>query len=148
MTMPADPRAVLRSPDYTRLLVLAALIGAPIAAAAWGFLWLVGEAQEWLYTNLPSGLGFDDQPTWWPLPLLALAGRPGLALAASPDFDAASWIPVGCDNPDLISHTSPASSEFVGDGQAPAAFYAFDQNFLYFRYRMDVSPSGPGGFAV
>jgi H+/Cl- antiporter ClcA len=74
MTMPADPRAVLRSPDYTKLLVLAALIGAPIAAAAWGFLWLVSEAQEWLYTDLPSGLGFDDQPTWWPLPLLALAG--------------------------------------------------------------------------
>lgn len=74
MTMPADPRAALRSPDYTKLLVLAALIGAPIAAAAWGFLWLVGEAQEWLYTDLPSGLGFDDQPTWWPLPLLALAG--------------------------------------------------------------------------
>jgi H+/Cl- antiporter ClcA len=74
MTMPADPRAALRSPDYTKLLALAALIGAPIAAAAWGFLWLVGEAQEWLYTDLPSGLGFDDQPTWWPLPLLALAG--------------------------------------------------------------------------
>jgi H+/Cl- antiporter ClcA len=74
MTMPADPRAVLRSPDYTKLLVLAAIIGAPIAAAAWGFLWLVNEAQEWLYTDLPSGLGFDDQPTWWPLPLLALAG--------------------------------------------------------------------------
>jgi len=74
MTMPADPRAVVRSPDYIRLLVLAALIGAPIAAAAWGFLWLVGEAQEWLYTDLPNGLGFDDQPTWWPLPLLALAG--------------------------------------------------------------------------
>ncbi|HKA82507.1 MAG TPA: chloride channel protein [Acidimicrobiales bacterium] len=72
--MPADPRAVVRSPDYIRLLVLAALIGAPIAAAAWGFLWLVGEAQEWLYTDLPNGLGFDDQPTWWPLPLLALAG--------------------------------------------------------------------------
>jgi H+/Cl- antiporter ClcA len=74
MTMPADPRAVLRTPDYTRLLVLAAVIGAPIAAAAWGFLWLVDELQEWLYTDLPSGLGFDEQPTWWPLPLLALAG--------------------------------------------------------------------------
>jgi H+/Cl- antiporter ClcA len=74
MTMPADPRAVLRTPDYTKLLVLAAIIGAPIAAAAWGFLWLVDEAQEWLYTDLPSGLGFDEEPTWWPLPLLALAG--------------------------------------------------------------------------
>ncbi|MGH9227524.1 MAG: chloride channel protein [Acidimicrobiales bacterium] len=74
MTMPADPRAVLRTPDYAKLLVLAAIIGAPIAAAAWGFLWLADEAQEWLYTDLPSGLGFNEQPTWWPLPLLALAG--------------------------------------------------------------------------
>jgi H+/Cl- antiporter ClcA len=74
MTMSADPRAVLRTPDYTKLLVLAAIIGAPIAAVAWGFLWLVDEAQEWLYTDLPSGLGFDEVPTWWPLPLLALAG--------------------------------------------------------------------------
>ncbi len=74
MTMPADPRAVLRSPGYVRLLVLAAVIGAPISAAAWGFLWLVDELQEWLYTDLPDDLGFDGVPMWWPLPLLALAG--------------------------------------------------------------------------
>jgi H+/Cl- antiporter ClcA len=74
MTMPADPHAVLRTPGYLRLLVLAAIIGAPIAAAAYGFLWLVDEAQDWLYTDLPNDLGFDGEPTWWPLPLLALAG--------------------------------------------------------------------------
>ncbi|MGH9215470.1 MAG: chloride channel protein [Acidimicrobiales bacterium] len=72
--MPADPHAVLRTPGYLRLLVLAAIIGAPIAAAAYGFLWLVDEAQDWLYTDLPNDLGFDGEPTWWPLPLLALAG--------------------------------------------------------------------------
>jgi H+/Cl- antiporter ClcA len=71
---PSDPRAVLQTPGYVKLLVLAAIIGAPIAAAAYGFLWLVGELQEWLYTDLPSGLGFDGEPMWWPLPLLALAG--------------------------------------------------------------------------
>jgi chloride channel protein, CIC family len=74
MTMPSDPRAVLRTRGYVTLLVLAAIIGAPIAAAAWCFLWLVDQLQEWLYTDLPSGLGFDKEPTWWPLPLLALAG--------------------------------------------------------------------------
>lgn len=74
MTMPADPHAVLRTPGYTRLLVLAAVIGAPIAAAAYGFLWLVDELQDWVYGDLPRDLGFDGQPTWWPLPLLALAG--------------------------------------------------------------------------
>lgn len=74
MTMPADPHAVLRTPAYLKLLVLAAVIGAPIAAAAWGFLWVVDEAQDWLFTDLPDDLGFDSVPTWWPLPLLALAG--------------------------------------------------------------------------
>jgi hypothetical protein len=38
MAMPADPHAVLRTPGYTKLLVFAASIGAPIAAAAYGFL--------------------------------------------------------------------------------------------------------------
>jgi H+/Cl- antiporter ClcA len=74
MTMPADPHAVLRSPGYLKLLVLAAVIGAPIAAAAYGFLWVVDELQDWLFTDLPDDLGFDGAPTWWPLPLLALAG--------------------------------------------------------------------------
>src|SRR3954447_11617243 len=74
VTMPVDPHAVLRSPAYSRLLVLAAIIGAPIAAAAWGFLWLVDQLQDWFFTDLPVDLGFDAAPTWWPVPLLALAG--------------------------------------------------------------------------
>jgi hypothetical protein len=74
MTTPSDPRAALRTPGYVRLLVLAAIMGAPIAAAAYGFLPLVAELQDWLYSDLPSGLGFDGVPRWSPLPLLALAG--------------------------------------------------------------------------
>ncbi len=34
----------------------------------------MSELQDLLYTDLPSGLGFDDPPAWWPAPLLALAG--------------------------------------------------------------------------
>ena len=74
VSTPSSPRAVLHSPGYVKLLVLAATIGAPIAAAAYGFLWLVSELQDWLYTDLPRHLGFDEEPLWWPLPLLALAG--------------------------------------------------------------------------
>ena len=74
MTMPADAHAVMRSPDYVKLLVLAAIVGAPIAAAAYGFLWVVDELQDWLFTDLPGDLGFDRVPTWWPVPLLVLAG--------------------------------------------------------------------------
>jgi H+/Cl- antiporter ClcA len=56
------------------LLVLAALIGAPVSAIAYGFLELVGLLQEAVFEDLPEALGFDSAPTWWPLPLLAVSG--------------------------------------------------------------------------
>jgi H+/Cl- antiporter ClcA len=65
---------MLRSRSYVRLLVLAAVLGVPISAAAYGFLALVGGLQEWLFSDLPQALGFDGAPLWWPLPLLTLAG--------------------------------------------------------------------------
>jgi H+/Cl- antiporter ClcA len=75
VTTPApDPAALLRSRSYVRLLVLAAVIGAPISAVAYGFLALVAKLQQWVFTDLPSGLGFHGAPLWWPLPPLALAG--------------------------------------------------------------------------
>ncbi len=70
----ADPVAVLRSRSYLALLAMAAIIGVPISAIAWGFLALVSKLQGWLYTSLPSGLGFHGEPPWWPLPLLAVSG--------------------------------------------------------------------------
>lgn len=72
--MPPDPLALLRSRSYVQLLVVAALIGVPVSAVAYGFLKLVAWLQEELFTDLPKTLGFDAAPTWWPLPLLALSG--------------------------------------------------------------------------
>jgi H+/Cl- antiporter ClcA len=71
---PPDPAAVLRSRSYIALLVLAAILGVPISAAAYGFLALVAGLQEWLFTDLPEALGLSGAPWWWPLPLLTLAG--------------------------------------------------------------------------
>jgi H+/Cl- antiporter ClcA len=71
---PQDPAAILRSRRYVGLLVLAAVLGVPISAAAYGFLALVAKLQEWVFTDLPRALGFDGTPLWWPLPLLTLAG--------------------------------------------------------------------------
>ena len=45
-----------------------------VSIASWGFLELVHSIQEWVFTDLPDGLGFDTVPWWWPLPWLALAG--------------------------------------------------------------------------
>jgi H+/Cl- antiporter ClcA len=66
--------AILRSTEYLRLLLLAAVIGVPVSAVAYGFLKLVGLLQEWVFTSVPKGLGFAGTPAWWPLPLLAIAG--------------------------------------------------------------------------
>jgi H+/Cl- antiporter ClcA len=70
----ADPLAPLRQRAYLSLLVFAAVLGIPIAAFAYGFLNLTGNLQRWTYTDLPHGLGFDTVPTWWPLPVLLVAG--------------------------------------------------------------------------
>lgn len=71
---PADPLALLRGRRYVALLVLAAILGVPIAAFAYGFLKLVAMLQNAVFTQLPSGLGFHGEPLWWPLLPLVLAG--------------------------------------------------------------------------
>jgi H+/Cl- antiporter ClcA len=83
--MPSDPRALLRSRDYLRLLVVAAIFGVPVSAAAYGYLALVNYLQPELFTHLPHGLGFRGEPWWWPLPMLAVGGLlTGLAIRYLP----------------------------------------------------------------
>ena len=53
--MPSDPRALLRSRAYLRLLIIAAALGVPVSAAAYGFLALVGYLQPEIFTHLPHG---------------------------------------------------------------------------------------------
>jgi len=72
--MPADPLAMLRTRNYAVLLVLAAIIGAPISAVAYFFLALVTKLQGWIFSSLPESLGFHAEPMWWPLLPLAVAG--------------------------------------------------------------------------
>ena len=70
----ADPQALLRTRSYVGLLVMAAVIGVPVSAAAYGFLALVDYLQKEIFTHLPHGLGFQAVPVWWPLPVLAIGG--------------------------------------------------------------------------
>jgi len=62
--MPADPVALLRSRAYVQLLVVAAVLGVPVSAAAYGFLALVNYLQQEIFTHLPHGLGFATEPVW------------------------------------------------------------------------------------
>jgi H+/Cl- antiporter ClcA len=75
-TPPASPSPLelLRSRNYAAMLVLGALVGVPIAIVAFFFLKFVEEAQQYVFTTLPGELGFSSEPTWWPLPALALSG--------------------------------------------------------------------------
>jgi H+/Cl- antiporter ClcA len=71
---PADPAALLRSRQYLVLVVFAALIGAPVAAAVYFFLKLISLANGWLFTDIPKALGFHGAPVWWPVLPLAVGG--------------------------------------------------------------------------
>lgn len=65
---------MLRSCSYLQLLVLAAILGCRVPAAAYGLLALVSYLQKEIFTRLPHRLGFRTEPIWWPLPVLAVGG--------------------------------------------------------------------------
>ena len=69
-----DPASIVRSRAYLSALVLAALLGIPISAIAYGFLALVGMLQTYLFDDLPSDLFGASAPAWWPVPWLMLSG--------------------------------------------------------------------------
>jgi H+/Cl- antiporter ClcA len=86
-----DPTAILRSRSYVGLLLLSAILGVVISAAAYGFLALVSYLQKEIFTHLPHGLGFASEPVWWPLPVLAVGGvLTGLAIQYLPGRGGAS----------------------------------------------------------
>jgi len=71
---PPDAASVVRERSYRSLLVLAAIVGVVVSLAAWCFLEGLHYVQVWVYKDLPGELGFSSVPTWWPIPVLALAG--------------------------------------------------------------------------
>ncbi|MFD9210552.1 chloride channel protein [Streptomyces sioyaensis] len=73
-TEPHDPYAPVRDRGYLKLLLVAAAVGIPVCAVAFGFLALVHALEPLLYDDLPRALGFAGPPIWWPVPLLVVAG--------------------------------------------------------------------------
>ncbi|MEP7764681.1 chloride channel protein [Sanguibacter sp. 25GB23B1] len=75
MSSPSTPSLPsLHSRRYRELLLLSAAIGVPVSAASFAYLQLVHHMQHWVYHDLPSALGLDAVPLWWPVPPLVLAG--------------------------------------------------------------------------
>ena len=69
-----DPVAVIRSKPYFAALLLAAVLGIPISAVAYGFLALVTAIQEFLFQDLPGDIFEAGAPAWWPVPWLVICG--------------------------------------------------------------------------
>jgi len=69
-----DPTAVIRSKPYLAALLLAAILGIPISAVAYGFLALVSTIQQAVFDDLPQELFSGGAPAWWPVPWLVLCG--------------------------------------------------------------------------
>ena len=70
---PPDPLTLLRSRGYVVILVVAGILGAPIALASYWFLQLATHLQGWLFVDLPTAMGLGS-PTWWPIPMLVAGG--------------------------------------------------------------------------
>lgn len=120
MTTPADPLAMLRSRAYVRLLIVAAILGVPISAIAWGFLALVSYLQKELFIHLPHGLGYSSAPVWWPLPMLVIgAVLAALAIRYLPGHGGAS------PAPGFAVHPPPAPVQLPGVILAALASLAF-----------------------
>lgn len=69
-----DPVTLLKSRDYLGLLLLAAVVGVPVSAAAYFYLKGVGSSQTYVFTTLPEDLGWAKEPAWWPLLPLFVSG--------------------------------------------------------------------------
>jgi H+/Cl- antiporter ClcA len=117
--VPTSPAEILRSRQFVVLLVLASLVGVVISLLAWGFLELIHQIQQGLFTDLPSGLGFDDVPWWWPLPILILAGLPVAFAERLPGAGGhipAEGLKVGATTPDMLVGVFVAAVGSLGLG--------------------------------
>src|SRR5512132_1305459 len=72
---PGGPPPAAPSPrEYVRILVLAALLGAPVAVAAAAVMSLSYGLTTLVWTTIPDGAGWTTPPWWYVLAVPALAG--------------------------------------------------------------------------
>ena len=56
----------MRSRPYVLLLVIVSVVGVIVSFATWGFLELIHQITQELYTHLPHAVGYPHgPPVWW-----------------------------------------------------------------------------------
>jgi hypothetical protein len=78
--------------------------------------------------------------------VLAVAAAGPAHAVNNPNFDGAPWTDLGCVSGDVAGDQTPKSIDLVGNAAFPAAYFALDPTYLYFRYRVNGDPTGPKGF--
>jgi H+/Cl- antiporter ClcA len=69
-----SPPAAPSPREYVRILVLAALLGVPVAVAAAGFMSLSYGLTTLVWTTIPDGAGWTAPPWWYVLAVPTIAG--------------------------------------------------------------------------
>lgn len=107
-----DPVEVIRSRAYLAALLLAAALGVPISAVAYGFLALVTAIQDYVFVDLPREVFTGGVPAWWPIPWLVACGLlTGLSIRYLPGngghspafgFKTGAGAPAGSELPGVV----------------------------------------------
>lgn len=72
---PEQAERTMSSRSYLMLLAIVSIVGVLVSFATWGFLELIHQITQELYTHLPHAVGYPHgPPVWWPLPILGVAG--------------------------------------------------------------------------
>ena len=102
------------------VLVFAAIVGVIVSLASWGFLELVHQIQVGVFSDLPDALGYDTVPTWWPIPVLVLAGLPvAFAIVKLPGNGGhvpANGLQMGGNEPNMVPGIALAAFATLGLG--------------------------------
>jgi H+/Cl- antiporter ClcA len=116
----ADPAAILRSRNFVVLLVFAAAVGVIVSLVSWGFLELVHKIQVWVFTDLPTNMGYSAVPSWWYLLVLGLAGLPvAFAVVRMPGNGGhvpVNGLQVGGNEPNMVPGVALAALASLGLG--------------------------------
>ncbi len=111
---------MLRSRNFVVLLVFAAAVGLLVSLVSWGFLEAIHQIQLAAFSDLPEGLGFDTVPTWWPIPIVVLAGLPvAFAIVRLPGGGGhvpAHGLQVGSTEPNMVPGVALAAFATLGLG--------------------------------
>jgi H+/Cl- antiporter ClcA len=115
-----DPAAILRSRDFVKVLVLAAVVGVVVSVVGWGFLELVHQIQLGVFSDLPDALGFSGVPEWWYVAWLLIAGVVTafaiVKLPGSGGHVPAHGLQVGGNEPNMVPGIALAAFASLGLG--------------------------------